>query len=68
MIYNLGGNLIERAAVQFSPVEEFWVNPNWAKRAIAILEIDRGPSRKDCCKMQLNSGLREIVRSAIIKD
>ncbi|MEG4577335.1 hypothetical protein QUA56_32385 [Microcoleus sp. N3A4] len=67
MIYNLGANSRYRAAVQFSPVEEFWVNENWDKRAIAILEFDRGPSRKDCCKMQLNSGVREIVRSAIMK-
>jgi len=32
-----------RAAVQFYPVEECWVHPNWDKGAIAILELDRRP-------------------------
>ncbi|MEG3925489.1 MULTISPECIES: hypothetical protein [unclassified Microcoleus] len=41
-----------RAAVPFYPVEECWVHQNCYQQAIAILELDCEPSRKDCCKMQ----------------
>jgi len=37
---------MDRAAVQFYPVEECWVHQNRDKRAIAILELDRRPQPK----------------------
>jgi hypothetical protein len=52
VIYNWREISIDRAAVQFYPVEECWVHQNRDKRAIAILELDRKPSLQDCCKMR----------------
>jgi len=52
---------MDRAAVQFYPVEECWVHQHWDKRAIVILEFDRGLSRKDCCKMRSIEVRFEIV-------
>jgi hypothetical protein len=37
---------MDRAAVQFYPVEECWVHQNRDKRAIALLEFDRRPQPK----------------------
>jgi hypothetical protein len=37
---------MDRAAVPFYPVEEWWVHQNRDKRAIAILELDSRPQAK----------------------
>jgi hypothetical protein len=44
---------MDRAAVQFYPVEEWWVHQNRDKRAIAILELD--------CRSQPKKLLQDAV-------